>query len=301
MTTVHSVAWESGQELPTVGPIAVTLEDGVRWAAATGDFSPFHYDAEAARARGFDGPVAHGPWKAAKLRSLLPQWLGPVKVARFSARYLAPNLAGDQLTFGGRIVDVHPTADHATAAECELWVVGADGRTSVAADCTVTAVERLDALPLDRISQAVKLGEVAGTVTYRVTADDIARFIEAVNGEAPPVETIVDAPATFFAALDPVERRDIDLDGLVQTLPFRKTGGGNAFNEVSYARPIRAGDVVTVTTRYTEVYEKKGSRGTLLFRVRENELRAADGELIATTRNGHVMSYDIAAPTGGAA
>ena len=71
------------------------------------------------------------------------------------------------------------------------------------------------------------------------------------------------------------------------------TGGGNAFNEVVYERPIRIGDVITVTTRYTEVYEKKGSRGTLLFRVRVNEMRDATGALVATSRCGHVLSYRI--------
>ena len=46
-----------------------------------------------------------------------------------------------------------------------------------------------------------------------------------------------------------------------------------------------------VTTRYTEVYEKQGSRGTLLFRVRENEIRDASGALVATSRCGHVLGF----------
>jgi acyl-CoA thioesterase FadM len=71
------------------------------------------------------------------------------------------------------------------------------------------------------------------------------------------------------------------------------TGGGNAFNEVEYERPIRVGDIITVTTRYTEVYEKSGSRGTLLFRVRVNEMRDVAGHLVATSRCGHVLSYQL--------
>jgi hypothetical protein len=41
------------------------------------------------------------------------------------------------------------------------------------------------------------------------------------------------------------------------------------------------------------VYEKKGSRGTLLFRVRVNEMRDATGALVAISRCGHVLSYRI--------
>ena len=148
-------------------------------------------------------------------------------------------------------------------------------------------------LPLDRLRAAVKLGEDAGSFTYRVESNDVMAFAKAI-GATPGT----DAPATFFAALDPVERRDLDLDGFLHQLPFPMTGGGNAFNEVVYERPIRVGDVITVTTRYTEVYEKKGSRGTLLFRVRVNEMRDATGALVATSRCGHVLSYRIDAAGG---
>jgi len=48
-----------------------------------------------------------------------------------------------------------------------------------------------------------------------------------------------------------------------------------------------------VTTRYTEEYEKKGSRGTLLFRGRVNEMRDAAGALVGTSRCGHVLSYRV--------
>jgi hypothetical protein len=70
------------------------------------------------------------------------------------------------------------------------------------------------------------------------------------------------------------------------------SGGGNAFNEVVYERPIRAGDVVTVTTRYSEVYVKNGRSGTLLFRVRANDLLDADGDRIGSTRMGHVLAFE---------
>lgn len=287
-----------GDVAPEHGPVTVSIEDSVRWAAASGDFTAFHFDPEAAAERGFDAPVVHGPWKAAVLRGLVQKWLGVVVLRSFSAQYLAPDLIGEPLVFGGRITDIDETEDGATQANCELWVQRADGSLSVRASCVAVVEDTLDALPLERVEQSVRIGEVAGVFTYAVDVGDIARFVEAVGGGPVDRDNISIAPATFFAALDPVERRDLDLDGFVQGLPFPKTGGGNAFNEVTYERPIRAGDVVTVTTRYTEVYEKKGSRGSLLFRVRENELRDAAGELIATTRCGHVLAYDLGTRAG---
>lgn len=282
-----------GDALPSWGPIVPTTEDAVRWAAASGDFTPFHYDAHAAAERGFDGPVVHGPWKAAVLRGIAAHGLGGATIRSFSARYLHADLIGEPVTFGGTVTGIGRAADGALEVTCELTVTRSDDTVSVRATAVAAVTEQLDELPLERLRQAVRFGEVAGRFTYPVSADDIARFIQAVTGEQVDREKVVDAPPTFYAALDPVERRDIDLDGFLQDLPFPKTGGGNAFNEVTYVRPIRAGDVITVTTRYTEVYEKKGSRGTLLFRVRENELTDAAGEPVCTTRCGHVLSFDI--------
>jgi acyl dehydratase len=272
-------------EVYTVTP---STENLLRWAAAAEDFSPIHFDAEVAVARGFDHPVVHGPWKSAILRRLLHGWLGPgVRIESFATSYLRPDAVGRPLSFGGRLLATSPRPDGAQELRCAVWVRDQDDQITVDGECVAAFVaDPGDSLPLDRLRAAVHLGKDAGSFVYRVESNDVARFSEAIG--AVPRET---APATFFGALDPVERRDLDLDSFLQQLPFPMTGGGNAFNEVEYQRPIRVGDVITVTTRYTEVYEKPGSRGTLLFRVRINEMRDSAGELVATSRCGHVLSY----------
>jgi acyl dehydratase len=270
--------------------IVPATEQLLRWAGAVGDFSAIHFDRDVASARGFAHPLVHGPWKAAVLRRLLSGWLGPeATLQAFSVRYLRPDAVGRPLHAGGRLLETSATADGAQELRCQVWIRDDDGQVSVEGDCVaVLNTDPADALPLERVRAAVRLGEDAGSFTYRVESNDIERFAESIG--ATPGQT---APATFFAALDPVERRDLDLDAFLQRLPFPMTGGGNAFNEVEYERPIRVGDVITVTTRYTDVYEKKGSRGTLLFRVRSNEMRDADGALVATSRCGHVLSYRL--------
>jgi len=298
MNGVRTQTLEAGTEFEARGPVVIGLEDTVRWAAASGDYTPFHFDPAAAADRGFRGPVAHGPWKSAVLRSLLDEWLGQSStLVEFDARYLSADCVGDELTFGGVVSSVEAADDGSRRVRCDLWARRADGGQSVAA----TAVVVVDAqpgggLPVDRLKAAVKLGEDAGSFVYRVDRNDILSFVDAIGGWSRADDDDTIAPTTFFAALDPVERRDLDLDAFLQRLPFPMRGGGNAFNEVDYVRPIREGDVITVTTRYTDVYEKKGSRGTLLFRVRTNELRDADGQLVATTRCGHVLTYDVPDP-----
>jgi len=270
--------------------VSPSTEHLLRWASAADDYSPIHFDRDVAAARGFEQPLVHGPWKAAVLRRLLAGWLGPNAVIReLSVRYLRPDAVGRPLRFGGRLVSAASLADGSTEMRCTLWVRDDQDRASVEGECVATVEpDSAGGLPLERLRAAVRLGQDAGTFTYRVEANDVEAFAKAI-GATPGT----DAPATYFGALDPVERRDLDLDAFLHRLPYEMTGGGNAFNEVTYERPIRVGDVITVTTRYTEVYEKTGSRGTLLFRVRVNEMCDETGALVATSRCGHVLSYRL--------
>ncbi len=281
-----------------VHTVTPSTEELLRWAAAVRDFSPIHFDADVARDRGFEKPVVHGPWKAAVLRGLLQGWLGPnAQIESFSTRYLRPDSVGEPLHFGGQLTEVTVRPMGTEELRCTVWTRDSEGRVSVEGECVAEVIPPAgDRLPLERLRAAVKLGEDAGTFVYRVESNDVEHFLEAIGSRSldhDPSRIPTVAPATYFAALDPVERRNLDLDSFLQDLPFPKTGGGNAFNEVEYERPIRVGEVIVVTTRYTEVYEKVGSRGTLLFRTRINEMRDTAGELVATSRCGHVLSFRL--------
>jgi acyl dehydratase len=301
------------EELPPIPPVTVpevTLDHIVRWTAAVGDFSPIHYDAERAAERGFDGPVVNGPWKSALVMQMLHDWAGPAgRVERLECRYERADLVGGSLEIAATV-----TATSREGADlvvsCDVAIENGQGQRTL----TGTARVRLatigarptgdseSTLPLERLRRVLNVGEVSGRHTYRVDPNDVARFRVAVNGPAgvggPPAVGDV-APPTFYAALDPVERRDLDPErALIESIGFAMTGGGNAFNEVTYDRPIRAGDEVTVTTTYSDVYVREGRSGTLLFRVRTNELLAADGEHIGTTRMGHVLAFDLGTSTG---
>jgi acyl dehydratase len=68
---------------------------------------------------------------------------------------------------------------------------------------------------------------------------------------------------------------------------------------VEYFLPIRAGDTITVEVTYTDIFERDGRSGRLLFRIRENRLTNQRGELVAKARSGHVRSYDLTQPREG--
>lgn len=283
--------------------VSATLDDVVRWTAAIDDYSPVHYDPETAAERGFAGPIVNGPWKSALLMRLLTEWVGPNgSVERLDCRYEHADVVGSQIVIGGQVTGSGTVDDSNGYVDCDVWVEDDEGVRSV----TGTARIRLDrgvvappgTLPVAELRKALRVGEVVAEFTYRVDANDVARFRSAIAGSnragALPLPADGDvAPPTFYAALDPVERRDLQLEQLLDAVPHPKSGGGNAFNEVVYERPIVAGDVIRVRTTYEDVYERDGRAGRLLFRVRTNELLDADGALVATTRMGHVHAFDL--------
>jgi acyl dehydratase len=295
MTVIPQLA----EEIPPLKVATTTLADVVRWSGAVDDYTDVHFDAAAAAARGLPGPVVNGPWKAALLARMLQDWAGEdATITRLACQYRRPDVVGGALTCGGRVTSVTPDGAH-LVVECDVWVTDEQGTKTVTGSATVrlrrpetkaTTGQASGALASDALKAALRLGTEAGRFTYEVSARDIARFREAIGDPTGDPQT---APPTYFAVLDPVERRDLQLEDVLDDVPYVRTGGGNAFNEVEYVRPIRAGDVITVATTYTEVYERDGRAGRLLFRVRTNELFDATGALVARTRMGHVLAFDL--------
>jgi acyl dehydratase len=107
----------------SIGPLGVA--DFVRYAGASGDFNPLHYDEAHARSAGFASPFAQGMLSAGLLGSYVADWLGPDGVRRFQVRFAGIVWPGDTLTCaatvtrayeqdGERRVDVDVTATRQT-------------------------------------------------------------------------------------------------------------------------------------------------------------------------------------------
>lgn len=116
------------------------------------------------------------------------------------------------------------------------------------------------------------------------------RFFAKAIGETDPVYTDVEAaraagypdlpaPPTFLFAAE------MDSGAMMQVLsdlgiPLSRLL--HAEQGFSYHHPACAGDVVTVVSRVTDIYDKKG--GALEFVVRQSEARNQDGTLVAELR-----------------
>ncbi|MAP13074.1 MAG: hypothetical protein CMQ61_13605 [Gammaproteobacteria bacterium] len=64
------------------------------------------------------------------------------------------------------------------------------------------------------------------------------------------------------------------------------SGGLHAEQHFEYERPIRPGDVLTVTTRDGNTWERESKRaGKLMFSERITEYRDQNGDLVCTARS----------------
>ena len=84
---IHWDDLEVGQELPPLPKIAdrVML---VKWAGASGDFNPHHFDDSFAATQGTDGVIVHGLLKHAWLIQFVTSWMGDEGfLKRFSCQY----------------------------------------------------------------------------------------------------------------------------------------------------------------------------------------------------------------------
>ena len=83
----------------------VSKEQLVRYAGASGDFNPIHWDADFAREAGYAGPIAHGMLSMAFLGRACVAWTGAAGVLRLTARFRSVTYPGDVLTVTGEVVD----------------------------------------------------------------------------------------------------------------------------------------------------------------------------------------------------
>jgi acyl dehydratase len=115
----------AGTELPGI-EVTPTLRQLVRYAGASGDFYPMHYDLEFAKSLGYRDLTVHGLLKAALLGRMVRRWLRPGdRLRTFEVTYRGLDFRDEPMSLGGRIVDVVEGQ-----ARLELWITSVDGKRS---------------------------------------------------------------------------------------------------------------------------------------------------------------------------
>ncbi|HEY4455403.1 MAG TPA: MaoC/PaaZ C-terminal domain-containing protein, partial [Pseudonocardiaceae bacterium] len=83
---------EVGQELPPLS-VRVTRADLVRYAGASLDFNPIHWNEKVALDAGLPGVIAHGMLTMALAGRIVTDWVGdPGAVLEYGARFTRPVL-----------------------------------------------------------------------------------------------------------------------------------------------------------------------------------------------------------------
>ncbi|HEY2206972.1 MAG TPA: MaoC/PaaZ C-terminal domain-containing protein [Pseudonocardia sp.] len=100
-----------------IGPLTTRMF--VRYAGASGDFNPIHYDDAMARSAGYPSVFAQGMLSAALLSGYAVEWLGADGVRRFAVRFREQVYPGDVLTCSGVVASVRAT-DEGTLVGVEL-------------------------------------------------------------------------------------------------------------------------------------------------------------------------------------
>src|SRR6202035_2707825 len=109
MTAQPPVQVGEKAEARDYGPLTTRMF--VRYAGASGDFNPMHYDDALARSAGYPSVFAQGMLSAALLASFAVDWLGAENIRRYRVRSREQVWPGDVLTCSGEVTGVEQAAD----------------------------------------------------------------------------------------------------------------------------------------------------------------------------------------------
>jgi acyl dehydratase len=128
-----------GQRSPVISIYDIKETDFVRYAGASGDFNPLHYDEEYVQSRGYDNIFAMGMLNAGFLSHLITKWLGLSSVDRFVTQFEQLVFPGDDLHIFAEVADLN---EEENQVKCELFIENQDEDVVVTGTVTATLSDR---------------------------------------------------------------------------------------------------------------------------------------------------------------
>jgi len=115
------------------------------------------------------------------------------------------------------------------------------------------------------------------------TGQRLKKYLE--GDEAPPLFHI----ALFWdvVELDKLTPDGISIDTLVPEFPLKRAMAGGV--KINYQRKILPGDVLVANRTLTDIYEKMGSQGPLIFYEVTTTIETEAGEPVLTEKNTRIM------------
>ena len=127
------------------------------------------------------------------------------------------------------------------------------------------------------------VGRSAPPQRIEVTRRDIVKYAIATEQRLEKYRNGDEAPPMFLfgagmplMALDELRADGLRRDGLLPDLPLKRAMAGGV--KQHYHRPIKPGDVVIIKREITDIYEKQGSKGPLIFIVYAITVSTEDGD-----------------------
>lgn len=138
---VHFEDIEVGAEIPAIvkHPTPVQL---VKFAGASEDFNPIHFDKDKALADGLPGTIVHGRLKNAFLIQLLTDWVGEKgMVKKIAIQHRGMDLPGHAIACKGKVTKKY-TESGQNLIDCEVWTENEKGEKTAPATATVILPSR---------------------------------------------------------------------------------------------------------------------------------------------------------------
>ena len=120
----------------------IELQNIVRYAGASGDFNPIHFDQDFARSLGFPNVFVMGMLPGAILGEFAKDWLSPLRINYIKFRFTDKIWPHELLILGGEIDKVF--SDSHPRIEAHLWIKASDGSTKITATCTAIGLPAND-------------------------------------------------------------------------------------------------------------------------------------------------------------
>jgi hypothetical protein len=141
---VSTATLEVGQQIGST-TLHITRQDLVRYAGASGDFNPIHWNQAFAEGVGLPGVIAHGMFTMGAAVQLVTDWIGdPAAVVDYQTRFTKPVIVEDttaQPGEPGAVVEVTGVVGaidtDASTARIDLTVTYAGQKVLVKAQAVV--------------------------------------------------------------------------------------------------------------------------------------------------------------------
>lgn len=126
-----------GDTGPEIVKEDIERKDFVKYAGASGDFNPIHYNEPLAEMAGYDGVFAQGMLTAGFAVQAVTNWFGIANIDSYGVRFESQVWPEDTVTAIAEITAIEAREDE-TTVETEIEVTNQEGELVLSGEATAT-------------------------------------------------------------------------------------------------------------------------------------------------------------------